>query len=350
MKQENEIHVLDFDEEAGGVRSIILNHPQEVTGITPSNSEENVFFTCSTALADGYLKYQANLYRYQLSVWQDKTARGNLEQLCSLTEFEGQINKLAWDPTENSRSVALVDETQLRIYKLRDGASQIKPEMSIQVPGNKGQIKLHYVAYNPHQTHELMTLNDCCVRGWDTRSSEQSWILERANTLYARDMDMNPNRPYYFVTAGDDAKLRFYDQRQLKAPLKEVTQHTHWVWSIEYNQFYDQLVLSGGSDAQVILNHVVSLSSAAAGQSHSADEMSEGEDSKKRFKQRTDENKRVKDTPGDSVLAILEQHEESVYGVSWSRADPWVFGSVSHEGRVVINTVSSDDKYKIILP
>ena len=51
----------------------------------------------------------------------------------------------------------------------------------------------------------------------------------------------------------------------------------------------------------------------------------------------------------DGVLSTFDQHEESVYTVAWSAADPWVFASLSNDGRTVISLVPNDVKYKIIL-
>jgi len=51
----------------------------------------------------------------------------------------------------------------------------------------------------------------------------------------------------------------------------------------------------------------------------------------------------------DGLVASYDQHEDSIYSLSWSAADPWIFASVSYDGRVVINTVPKDEKYKIIL-
>lgn len=36
-------------------------------------------------------------------------------------------------------------------------------------------------------------------------------------------------------------------------------------------------------------------------------------------------------------------------GVAWSSSDPWTFASLSYDGRVAINTVSSQVKYKILI-
>jgi EARP and GARP complex-interacting protein 1 len=51
----------------------------------------------------------------------------------------------------------------------------------------------------------------------------------------------------------------------------------------------------------------------------------------------------------DGLVARFDDHEESVYAVEWSNADPWIFASLSYDGRVVVNVVPTDYKYKIIL-
>jgi WD40 repeat protein len=51
----------------------------------------------------------------------------------------------------------------------------------------------------------------------------------------------------------------------------------------------------------------------------------------------------------DGVLATYEEHEDSVYSVEWSSADPWTFASLSYDGRLVISKVPRAEKYMILL-
>lgn len=48
-------------------------------------------------------------------------------------------------------------------------------------------------------------------------------------------------------------------------------------------------------------------------------------------------------------VRTFDEHEESVYSVAWSACDPFVFMSVSYDGRVVLNHVPQTEKYKILL-
>lgn len=50
----------------------------------------------------------------------------------------------------------------------------------------------------------------------------------------------------------------------------------------------------------------------------------------------------------DGVLRTYEDHEESVYVTAWSSSDPWTFASLSFDGRLVINQVPRDVKFKIL--
>jgi WD40 repeat protein len=50
----------------------------------------------------------------------------------------------------------------------------------------------------------------------------------------------------------------------------------------------------------------------------------------------------------DAVIATFEEHEDSVYAVEWSISDPWIFASLSYDGRLVINKVPKAEKFNIL--
>ena len=51
----------------------------------------------------------------------------------------------------------------------------------------------------------------------------------------------------------------------------------------------------------------------------------------------------------EGVLEEYDKHEDSVYSVAWSNVDPWLFASLSNDGRLVLNKVSKEIKFSIIL-
>ena len=58
---------------------------------------------------------------------------------------------------------------------------------------------------------------------------------------------------------------------------------------------------------------------------------------------------RAREPDTDRIITSFEEHEDSVYIVEWSTADPWIFASLSYDGRIVINRVPRAEKYKILL-
>lgn len=254
---------------------------------------------------------------------------------------------------ESPSKISVCDKHSVKLFSLTDTT---KAETTIKCSYNFSNL-----TWNPHASSEVVTLNDNAIRGWDLNSAKQTFVIENANHVFARDIDFNPNRPYYFATVGDDAKLRFYDQRNTNAPLKEILQHTHWVWCVEFNPFYDQLLLTGGSDCRVALHHVASLSSATLHHYTSSESGTEGtapsekerklaktKGSKSNIASGSEKDKKH-NMMADATLKLLDQHEDSVYSCAWSRADPWIFASLSYDGRIIVNSVPSEEKYKIIL-
>lgn len=51
----------------------------------------------------------------------------------------------------------------------------------------------------------------------------------------------------------------------------------------------------------------------------------------------------------DGRAHTFDDHEDSVYGLAWSHADPWLFASMSYDGRLMVNRVPKNVKYKILI-
>lgn len=151
-------------------------------------------------------------------------------------------------------------------------------------------------------------------------------------------VDYNPNRPDFLCSGGQDAAIKFWDLRFPKVPYESeggaeriLEGHDHWLRSVRYNRFHDQLVCSGGTDHAVNLWRVSSVSSAPL--------LKLTDD---------DPDSRPENLP-DIRVDKFEDHDESVMGVEWSAADAWCFASVAWDGKVVINHVESEEKYRILL-
>lgn len=106
--------------------------------------------------------------------------------------------------------------------------------------------------------------------------------------------------------------------------------------SYRYNSFHDQLVLTSSSDSRVVLSRAASVSSEPFGY------LFDEEDAN--CQEVKSQNK-----VSDGVISTYEEHEDSVYAVEWSTVDPWLFASLSYDGRLVINKVPRAEKYRILL-
>ncbi|XP_010348386.1 EARP and GARP complex-interacting protein 1 isoform X3 [Saimiri boliviensis] len=189
--------------------------------------------------------------------------------------------------------------------------------------------------------HWLITISCCGIYRKAQARLCQIYCIENAHGQLVRDLDFNPNKQYYLASCGDDCKVKFWDTRNVTEPVKTLEEHSHWVWNVRYNHSHDQLVLTGSSDSRVILSNMVSISSEPFGHLVDDDDISDQEDHRSEEKS--------KEPLQDNVIATYEEHEDSVYAVDWSSADPWLFASLSYDGRLVINRVPRALKYHILL-
>lgn len=102
------------------------------------------------------------------------------------------------------------------------------------------------------------------------------------------------------------------------------------IWQVQHNPFHDQLVISAGSDGLIVLDNIVNHSSYLNSSIQ-------------------EEDNAEKEPQTVGLVQVYPDHEDSVYSVSWSKSDPWIFGSVSYDGKFALNFVPKEEKYKIIL-
>ncbi|XP_056282375.1 EARP-interacting protein homolog isoform X2 [Pseudoliparis swirei] len=266
-----------------------------------------------------------------------------LELLCHLDDSaHSNAACVLWEPMGDGKRVISLADNHALLWDLQESSTQATVSSSATLEG-KGQLKFTSGKWSPHHNcNQLATANDTAIRGWDLRTMSQIYCIENAHGQLVRDLDFNPNRQYYLASCGDDCKVKFWDVRNVHEPVKTLEEHSHWVWSVRYNHSHDQLVLTASSDCRLILSNMVSISSEPFGHLVDDDEeLSDGEDNNQEDK--------GQEPLQDSVVSTFEEHEDSVYAAEWSSADPWLFASVSYDGRLVINRVPRTLKYRILL-
>ncbi|RHZ61887.1 hypothetical protein Glove_345g6 [Diversispora epigaea] len=345
LKRENEIHLINFYEDEFEITSTIYRHVEEVWDISACPLKSELFFTCYKTFDSSNAK--AKLWRMgdpNLSVEGQDTKFQSprtsvaphlpLENVIELN-VDANIKKILWDPTKKLNQIVSIHDSSFSVWSFDDQLSSVKEPNTIDFSSeNENSLSLTTGTWNPNRP-EIAIGKECAIQGWDLKSHNMTFNIEGAHSVLVRALDFNPNKPHQFASAGDDCKVRFWDLRNTSESIKEISDHTHWVWAIAYNRFHDQLFLSSGSDCQVNLQSIVSISSAAF--QYNDDDISD------------DEYQDIPANPTDGLVRTYDQHEDSVYSVAWSASDPWIFCSLSYDGRAVINKVPSEEKYKIIL-
>ncbi|XP_060081010.1 EARP and GARP complex-interacting protein 1-like [Ylistrum balloti] len=346
LRAENQIHHIDFDDENNIINKIVYIHREgEIWDISASTLDSNLLTTCYNKTSESKTEMRGTVWRlpsdYDSCQVEDQTSHQPLQLVCHLDNSEyGDMKSILWHPTGDNSNLIGLSDNHILLWDLESSSNTAKLSASVELE-SKGQPKMTCGRWNPHHnSQQVATANDTAIRGWDIRSMQQVYMIENAHGQLVRDVDFNPNKQYFLASCGDDCKVKFWDTRNPTEPLKVLSEHSHWVWSVRYNHFHDQLVLSSSSDSRVILNNIVSLSSEPFGH------LVENEED-------SDEDQQIQnqsgEVPKDGVIATYEEHEDSVYASDWSSADPWVFASLSYDGRLVINRVPRVEKYKILL-
>lgn len=228
-------------------------------------------------------------------------------------------------------------------------STAIDPTSSATKASNK-LTKITTIRWSPHSNCSIIAAalgNNVYARDIRCKSSSFAFHLN-AHSQQVRDVDFNPNAQYYLATCGDDCEYKFWDVRNPTVPAITMLNHSHWVWSIRYNQFHDQLVLTCSSDSRVNLTRINSLASQPFGQMVDPDEsdLSEAGDQNSISNNTTSNTGQNK--LEDGLICSFEEHEDSVYAAEWSASDPWIFASLSYDGRLVINKVPKKEKFSLL--
>ena len=271
-------------------------------------------------------------------------------------------------------------------------------------------------SWDPHDTHHILATSGVDVITYDMRapaSSSGMSVIRSAHNFGVTDVSHNHLQSNVVVTSGMDGEIKFWDIRMhlsnrsdgleplatessdsptpLLAPLLKVVRggHTHWTTRATYNPFYDQLVLSGGTDGIANLWRISSCSSAPLldldddeeengdvgdNSSYGGDD-DDGDDDNNLAGDKEDANtdqeqwnenipddesdkdddddKGKKSSNNESNAADIRvtryECSDATADVSWSLSDPWVYATLSYDGAIVVHHVPSKEKYKILL-
>ncbi|KAH9759455.1 WD REPEATS REGION domain-containing protein [Citrus sinensis] len=307
LKEENEVHLLRLS--SGGTELIcegLFSHPNEIWDLSSCPFDQRIF---STVFSTGE--------SYGAAIWQIPELYGQLnspqlERIAALDAHVGKINCVLWWSSGRHDKLVSIDEENIFLWSL-DCSNK-----NAQVQSKQSSGMLHYLsggAWDPHDVNAVAATCESSVQFWDLRSMGKTNSIEHA---HVRNVDYDTKKKHLLVTAADESGIHLWDLRMLKAPIQELPGHTHWTWAVCCNPEYDGFILSAGTDSTVNL-WLVSTSNHDELPSESLVESP---------------NQRA-----NSLLNSYSDYEDSVYGLAWSSREPWIFASLSYDGRVVVESV-----------
>eukprot|EP00928_Gymnodinium_smaydae_P010859 TRINITY_DN14088_c0_g2_i1.p1 TRINITY_DN14088_c0_g2~~TRINITY_DN14088_c0_g2_i1.p1 ORF type:complete len:370 (-),score=61.12 TRINITY_DN14088_c0_g2_i1:122-1231(-) len=325
LQQPNELQVIEFSEETAEVTCRqVLAHEDEIWLLSPAAS------------GDRLLTYSSGRSNPALRLWamSDAQPQASLQHLSTIADEESPFTTLKsalWDPHREG-NVVVADAETVRVFQSSNG-TEFKRSVTLHV----GQ-RCNAACLDPHHPQQVSTVDDVHLKTWDMRQSRVAYSRDGAHNFGARDVDYNPNVPYQVVTAGEDSVLRFWDLRNLQKCKQELSGgHHHWTLRARHNHSHDQLLLSCGSDSAVCLWRAGSVASAPLGVGGG---LAEGDSAS---------GNANRNSAPDGLVKRYEEHDDSCYSCCWSASDAWIFASISYDGKLVINRVPDEEKYRILL-
>jgi len=342
LKSENSIHCVEYDEESVLVSKLVYPHP--LGEIWQIDAHPNRVDIVGTVHKKPHQKMGATIYKMSSvpDIGQsvdtiDSSSPCQLDVLASLDDGnESEVARFLWQPIDGNKVVTICTNSSMNLWDFN--SSGTVQSVLHSNPLDKFHNQVTAANWSPHHgTNQIAVALETNLQIIDLRSTNKGpvYSIDGAHIDPIRDLDFNPNRQYYMVTCGDDGFTKFWDIRNLQNPVLSRHDHFHWIWQVRYNVFHDQLVLTSGSDARVVLTSAASLSSEPFGKL-----MSDDKDN--------DEDEDTQTPLADGVITTYEEHEDSVYSIAWSSSDSWTFASLSYGGRLLIHRVPRSLKHSIL--
>lgn len=320
--------MIELNEDTSKLNTTIYSHPWgEIWKLNSSPHDVSILSSCYNTQKGAQVIMQTALLKLSSHHNQSDNQHDFLSfessEIIETEEYGKEIKTTEFHPTDPNLLGTVIDN-RILIYNRGEAKTRIAGEINLKNSPkfSNGKWSQH------HQGNQFVALYESSIRSYDIRDTNHcAWIIEDAHSQTIRDLDCNPNKQCHIATGGDDGCLKIWDCRNIKEPVFTRTDHSHWIWSVRFNTFHDQLVLTSSSDCKVMLTCAGSVSSDVGG---------EDEDIKK-------------ERLNDGLLQTFEQHEDSVYCVEWSSADPWIFASLSYDGRMILTRVPKQYKYQFLM-
>ncbi|XP_057435139.1 WD repeat-containing protein DWA2-like [Lotus japonicus] len=306
LKEENEVHLIRLS--SSGTELFcegLFSHPNEIWDLVSCPFDQRIF---STVYSNGE--------SYGAAIWQIPELYGELnspqlERITSLDTDASKIKCILWWPSGRHDKLISINEENLCLWNL----DVSKKTAQVQSKDSAGVLhKLSGGAWDPHDVNSVAATCESYLQFWDVRTMKKTNSIECSHVC---GVDYDPCKKHILVTAEHESGIHVWDLRNPKVPLQELPGHTHWTWSVKCNPEYDGMILSAGTDSAVNLWLA----------STNLDELT--------TESQADSSSRWV----DPLLNTYSDYEDSIYGLTWSSREPWIFASLSYDGRVVVESV-----------
>eukprot|EP01065_Artemidia_motanka_P019900 TRINITY_DN23801_c0_g1_i1.p1 TRINITY_DN23801_c0_g1~~TRINITY_DN23801_c0_g1_i1.p1 ORF type:complete len:382 (+),score=46.73 TRINITY_DN23801_c0_g1_i1:68-1213(+) len=331
LRGQNQLILLEYREDSAFCDCLAMwKHPGEIWSLSacPSQDKNDWFFSVHTS---------QEMSSRSATLWSKEG--GTSAGLTKVQALGIPVTKVLWEPQGIDLSTVLcvqgegcATETQgVSSVKLDSGgAASVSSSISVAADC------VHSGSWDPHHPGIACLAADSSLWYVDLRQRQPAHRIPAAHSV-VRDCDFNPGKQYSFVSCGDDGCMKFWDLRKVSGGgggsgalgseaercIKTVKAHDHWCCTARYNPYHEQLVLSSSTDrgAAVKLWNMPSMAHGTEGGS----------------------------SDKDGLLRAISDYEDSVYSVAWSSCSPWVFASVSYNGKVLVHQVPREVKLGILL-
>ncbi|KVI07723.1 hypothetical protein Ccrd_013914, partial [Cynara cardunculus var. scolymus] len=318
LKEENEVHLIRLSSDGTElVCEGLFSHPNEIWDLASCPFDQRIF---STVFSSGE--------SYEAAVWQIPELYGQsnspqLECIASLDAHNSKINVLWWPSGRHDKLIS-IDEQNIFLWSLDSS------KKSAQVQSQESAGMLHHLSggsWDPHDLNVVASTSESSIQFWDLRTMKYVPIDQDLFSL--------------LITSYFGLLSIIYMKEELSLSLPQEHGHGNWLAfsllqilqlnpskktnSIEHSHVrnidYDRKkkhMLSSGTDSAVNLWFACP----------SNDELTSESLSNSTTTRWT-----------ESLLHSYTDYEDSVYaslenaGLSWSSREPWIFASLSYDGR-----------------
>ena len=272
-------------------------------------------------------------------------------------------------------------------------------------------------SWDPHEGSHILATAGVDVVAYDMRCPPREvGVIRSAHRYGVTDVCHNHLQSNVVITSGMDGIVKFFDLRMhlsqrissayldtsidtaaevdsyTPPPLLKAIRggHSHWTIRAACNPFYDQLVLSGGTDAITNLWRISSCSSnplldldggededvmnesyfesydegrgdddddanEEEGKEEDGDMWNKDNDQTTHSDEEDDSDNKLKskssatESSAPDIRVTRFECSDVTADITWSASDPWVYATLSCDGGLVVHHVPSKEKYKILL-